>query len=647
MFFGLKKLPENKDNRLKYAPLNFLKSHKIMFKAIEKYRTPAQVVLGLIGISFIGFGIAGFQGGADNQYIVRVGDQRITRYQLDEAIRNTEQSGGVANRQAVFETLLNQAYLLEGAKKLGIVVSDEQIKQMIVDNPQFHDASKKFDPNLFKQALEQAHISEARFMQMERERLLTVGLLQALNANVVSDYQAAQALNATFAARVMRSAPVAPQNFIGKVNSSDTELQKFYDANKKNYVLPQAVKFEYIKLSAQNLLDKQTVSDDELKQAFEAQKGNVPSKRRIAHILFNAPASADADTKAKAKAQAEKVAAELQQNPSQFAALAKQHSQDSGSASKGGDLGEFSQNGGLGSKALEDAAFALEKGAVSGVVETDFGYHIVQVTDIVSGDSFEAQKASLKKQIQERKAQQALGQLSNELGQLTFDNPNDLKSAAEKKGLTTQSDGEWLTRANAAERKIPNAVVEALFSDEVFAKKHNSDAISVNGETWFVRATETRNETTQPLSEVRERVKDDWVNSESTRLAREAAKKDLADLQAGKSVDLAWSPTQELVPAAAKQALPPEVYAELMKAVPKNGKPAYAFVEWLGVPQIIEVQSIKSISHDEKSLKDVKQTLAQISSNDLILAFINSLRSEVKTKEGIERVSDSESESAK
>lgn len=618
-----------------------------MFKAIEKYRTVAQVLLGAIGISFIGFGLAGHQGGADNQYILRVGDQRITRYQLEEAIRNTENAGGVANRQAVFDTLVNQAYLLEGARKLGISVSDEQIKQMIVDNPQFHDANKKFDPSLFKQALEHARISEERFMQMERERLLTMALVQALNANVVSDFQAAQALNATFAARVVRNAAIAPQDFVGKVNNSDAELQKFYDANKKNYTLPQAVKFEYIKLSAKDLSANQSVSDDELKQAFDAQKGNTPSKRRISHILFNAPKSADADTKAKAKEQAEKIAAELKANPSQFADLAKKHSQDSGSASKGGDLGEFSQNGALGSKALEDAAFALEKGAVSGVVETDFGYHIVQVTEIAAGDSFEAQKDSLKAQIQERKAQQALGKLRDELKELTFDTPDNLKSSADKKGLTVQTHGEWLSRANANEAKIPNAVVEALFSSDVFDKKHNSEPISANGETWFVRATETRNETAQPLNDVREQVKEDWIRSESTHLAREAAKKDLADLQAGKKVELAWSPTQEFVPANVKGSLPPEAYEALMKAVPKDGKPAYAMLELMGIPQLVEVQEIKPVPSDEATLKDVKQTLAQISSNDLTLAFINQLRGEIKTQQGVERVSDSDTESAK
>lgn len=613
-----------------------------MFKAIEKYRTPAQIMLGLIGISFIGFGIAGFQGGANNQYIVRIGDETVTRYELEEAIRNTEASGGKADRQMVFETLVNQAYLFEGAKKLGIAVSDEEIKQMIVDSPQFHDANKKFDVNLFRQALEHANMNEEQFMARERERLITVNLLQALNANVSSDAQALQMLNATLAARVVRNAPINPQNFIAKVNTSDAELQKFYEANKKTYTLPQAVKFEFIRLSANDLAAKQEVSDEELKQAFDANKDNAPSKRRISHILFNAPASADTDTKAKAKAEAEKIAAELKANPSKFAELAKQHSQDKVSGAKGGDLGEFSQNGSLGSKPLEDAAFALEKGAISGVVETDFGYHIVQVTDIAAGDNFEAQKDSLKAQVQQKKAQQALSKLRDELSELTFANPKELKPAAEKKGVAIQTHSEWLTRANAGDAKLPSAVVEALFSDEVFAKKHNSEPISANGEMWFVRATETRAETLQPFADVREQVKEDWIRSESVRLAKEDGKKLLADLQAGKTVELAWSPAQEVVPAQMKATLPPEAYTALMQAVPKEGKPAYAVLDLVGVPQIIEVQAIKPIEQDPQTMTAVKQSLAQINGNTLIMAFVDNLRTQIKSEQGAERVSDTE-----
>ena len=117
-----------------------------MFHSVNKFRTPVTILLGLIAVSFVGYGFVAFQGASSDNYIVKVGDQTITRYALDQAVQNTEAAGGQANREAVFQTLLQRAYLMEGAKQLGIVVSDEQIKQIVVDTPQFQDSNGKYDP---------------------------------------------------------------------------------------------------------------------------------------------------------------------------------------------------------------------------------------------------------------------------------------------------------------------------------------------------------------------------------------------------------------------------------------------------------------------------------------------------------------------
>ncbi|MDK4539206.1 SurA N-terminal domain-containing protein, partial [Kingella kingae] len=123
---------------LNHYKITLLFENHFMFHIIEKYRMPAQLLLGAIGISFIGFGLANFDISTDKNYIVRVGDQYITRDALEIAIRNSEQSGGVADRNQVFQILLNRAYLQEGAKRLGIVVSDAQIKQAVVDLSLIH-----------------------------------------------------------------------------------------------------------------------------------------------------------------------------------------------------------------------------------------------------------------------------------------------------------------------------------------------------------------------------------------------------------------------------------------------------------------------------------------------------------------------------
>lgn len=608
-----------------------------MFHAIEKYRTPATILLGAIALSFVGFGVAGFQLGSTNNYIVQIGDQVITRAQLDDALANTQRAGGTADRQAVFESLVNQAYLIEGAKELGLTVSDAQIKQAVVDNPNFHGADGKFDPNLFKNYLQNNRMNEETFMQQQRRQMTTMLLLTTLSANAVSDTQSAAILNAQISPRVIRSVPVVPDAFAAQVKADDAALQKFYQENQKNYVLPQAVKFEYIKLSAEDSAAKQTVGDDEVKQAFDAQQSSLKPKRRIAHILIEAPKSADEATRSQAKARAEEIAKQAQAKPEQFAELAKQHSQDSGSKDQGGDLGEFSQNGSLGSQALEDAAFALKQGEISGVVESDFGYHILTATQIQAAD-FESQKDDIKRDLQLKKAQQAYNTLREDVSQAVFDTP-DLKAVAGKFGLTVGSQTEWLSRDNAKTLEVPDAVVNALFDDNVFKQKHISDAVNADGATWFVRAVETRAEAAQPFDAVADKVKSDYTSAEAARLAKAEADKIAADLNGGKTVQLAWSPVQNVAPAQAAAMLPEKALQQFMAAKPQNGKPVYIVLDVPPAPQLVEIQYIQTVT-DQQSIAAARQLASQHQANSLAEAFIERLRGLVKTKQGAQTVSD-------
>ncbi|XXQ68715.1 SurA N-terminal domain-containing protein [Neisseriaceae bacterium B1] len=613
-----------------------------MFHAIEKFRTPAQILLGLIAVSFVGFGVAGFELSSNDNYIVKVGDEVITQQQLDEAMRNTQAAGGSSTRQAVFQTLLDQAYLLEGAKKLGIFVSDEQIKQSIVDNPQFHDANKKFDPALFQNFIQHNYGNEAAFMEQERRRLTLMSLFNSLAQSTAADSQAAMLINAQLAPRQARSVAIVPDAFADKVVADDAALQKYYDAHKADFVLPQAVKYEYVVLSPKLLADKETASDEEIKKAFDAQQQGATAKRHLAHILFNAPKSADEATRTKAKAEAEKVLAELKAQPDQFAALAKQYSQDSGSKDKGGDLGEFSQNGALGSKSLEDAAFALKEGEISGVVESDFGYHIVRASQIGGGD-LASQKDALAAEIKQKKAQTAYNTLRENFSDAVFADSGSLKTAADKFGLTVQTQNEWQSKTDLAAKTedttaVPQAVIDTLFSDEMLTKKHNSEGINVNGETWFVRATEVRPETTQALSEVKDKVKQAFIQAESVRLAKEQGEKWLADLRAGKTVNAAWSPVQTAMPQQLRNALPAEAFTQFMQAIPRDGKSAFVLLPTEPAPQLVEVVKIESLSDQPELVQQARQIAAQSNGNNLMEAYLQSLQTQIKTKQGSQTV---------
>ncbi len=602
-----------------------------MFVAIEKYRTAAQVLLALIGVSFVGFGVAQFETRPNTQYIVKIGDQVITRYQLDNAVRNANN----ANRESVLRELMNRAYLLEGAKQLGLTVSETQIKQAIVDNQMFHDANGKFSQETLQNLLNQNGMTQQQFMDAVREDLLIDGLMNVFAENAVSDTQVAQILRATMATRVLRNVGVNPQAFESKVNADDASVKKFYDANQKAYTLPQAVQFEYVRFSPKTLAEKETLTDAEWKQALAEAKNSPNVKRTIAHILI--PFGAD---KAKAKAEAEKIAKEAQANPKQFADLAKQYSQDDDSKAKGGVIGDFAASSSLVNAAFKETAFSVKSGEVSGVVESDFGFHIIKADDLAGGVNEDEIRAAAK----EKKAQSAYNKLREQFSNEAFDNSGSLKAAADKLGLTIQTHSEWLTRDNAPVAKIPAAVVDALFSDDVFAKKHNSEAISADGETWFVRATQTRAEAAQPLDSIKDKVKQDFIRSESVRLAKAQAQTVLKELQAGKNPTLAWSDAQEVSPQQMQGNLSPESYRQLMATTPKDGKPAYVVLDNLGMPQIVEVQKINDLKGgDGETLKIAKQMIIpNAKSVAWREAFVDSLSKTIKTEQGTEKVSDSE-----
>ena len=612
-----------------------------MFHSIEKYRSLVQVLLGLITASFvIGLGFTGAEFAGGRNYIVKIGDQTVTRRDLEEALRNTAQAGGNPDRNRVFQTLVEQAYLEEAGRRLGIGISDEQIKQMVVDAPEFQGADKKFSPELFRQAIQAAGLSEEQFVGQMRRRMTVLTLISLLSPDGYADAQIKQTLDALAGVRVVRSAAIDPQSFAEKIPADDAALKKYYEANKKNYILPQAVKFQYFKITPKLLADKQSAAEDEIRQAFDARKGSLKTKYRIAHILFAVPADAPAEARAKARAEAEAVAGQAKADPSKFAELAKQHSQDGGSKDQGGIIGDFAQGEEIGgSKPLSDAAFALKKGGVSGVVESSFGYHILYAADVLAPD-YESQKELIAQEIKEKKAQQDVGKLREEAEELAVEHSGSLKEAAAKAGVPLENEERWLTRANAGELGVPEAVVKALFDSEVFEKKHNSEGISANGAVWFVRATATRTEAPEPFDQVKERVKTDYVRSESLRLADEKAKAVLAELQAGKNPVLGWSLPEDALPADMQGKLTPDAYRSFIRTIPKNGRPAYVLLDMPAGPVLMEVQSLKTAGDKPEEIQAVRQIMTQRGSDQILRGYIDTLRSQLPTEQGNEKIQD-------
>ena len=611
-----------------------------MFATVEKYSGPAKVLLGLIALTFIGFGVSTVAApGSD--YIVKVGEQKVSQNDVQQALHDMQASGGAAaDSQAVFNSLLQRAYLTEGAQQMGIGVSQEQLKQVIVDDPTFHD-NGKFSQQKFNEYLKMRNMTEDQLVNDIRRQFELQNLLNLAQAGtLISDAQVKQLVNIMFAERIVRTVAFDPRVYAEQVKPDDTALHRYYEQNKEDYTLPQAIKFQYIALSAKDLADTQKVTEDELKKAFEQASQLVEPKREVAHIMFALTEGAD---KAKVKAEAEKVLAQVKAKPDGFAALAKQYSQDKETAVNGGSLGVLSKNSGL-PVAFETAAFQLKQGAVSELVETPAGFHIIRVLNIQDAPSFEQEKLRLETELKQQKAQQALVKMRETLAEEAFSNPNSLEAVAKKLNLKIETETNWVSKQIAEENKMPVELVEALFSDEVLKKKHNSEPITVGDAVWVVRATEVREQKLEPFSTVKELVKMAYIVEQATKTAKNKANQALQDLKGNRKVDLAWSPVETLNAEQARMRMPPQAFDAMIKARPMNGKPAYVLLEGLPVPVLMEVQAVKLPENVESQMAMMQQVLLQRESSNMLDYLTAYLQQTVKQTQGAQKL-DSASES--
>ena len=600
-----------------------------MFSAVEKYNGPAKIMLGLIALTFIGFG-ASTVAAPGSDYIVKVGDEKISTQNVQTTVREE----GLESNQDALAVLTDRAYLYEGARAMGINVSLEQLKQVIMADKGFQDENGRFNEQKFRNFLAQSGLTEDQLIENLRHQfeLQNVANLAA-NGNIVSSQQLERIAKLMQAEREIRTAVVDPRNFAAGVKVDDAALKAYYDKDKSKYLIPKAVKFEYIELSAKTLADRQTVSEEEVKKAFAEQQSSAQPKQEVSHIMFALTQGGD---KAKIKAEAEKVLAEAKAAPDNFAALAQKYSQDTATAQAGGALGVVDKSSAL-PEEFKAAIAKLNKGDIA-LVESTAGFHIVRITNTQGQQSFDEAKASLEAELKQKKAQQALAQMRQTLSQTTFDFPDSLKAAAEKTGLPIQSHNEWLSRQNAVQQNIPAEWLEVLFSDEVFKKKHNSDVITVGDTSWVLRATETREESTPAFEQVKEQVRTAYVNSESAKAAMEQAKKLLAELQKGGKPELAWSEKETLSASDARLRLSPQALAALAKAHPTDGKPAYALLEGQPAPLLVEVLSSKVQKADADESKKLKNELAQRTGLGMYTGLLTYLKTNIPLKQGAQKL---------
>jgi peptidyl-prolyl cis-trans isomerase D len=415
-------------------------------------------------------------------------------------------------------------------------------------------------------------MSSEVFAERLRQDLSRRQVLQALSTSAIAPAAAASAaLDAMFQQREVQVERFQAKDQLAKVTPSDAEIEAYYKdpANAAQFLAPEEAQVEYVVLDLDAVKKQIAVSDEDLRKYYAENEKRYTSaeERRASHILVKAEKDAPKAERDKARAKAESLLAEVRKSPQAFAEIAKKNSDDEGSAAKGGDLDFFGRGAMV--KPFEDAAFSLKPGETSGIVESDFGYHIIHVTGARGGEkkSFDAVRAQIENEVRTQLVQKRFADAAVEFGDVVYEQPDSLKPAADKWKLELKkADHVTRTPAPGASGALANPrFLEALFSTEVTRNKRNTKAIDVGANQLAAGRVVKYVEAHQlPLAEVKDKIRQQLVTTQAAALATRLGKERLAALQAAPSASMPGATL--LVSRAQPRDLPPALLDVVLKA---------------------------------------------------------------------------------
>ena len=563
-----------------------------MFEAIRKHSKIVMFLLFLLVIpSFVLVGIDSNYFSEKSPVVARVDGHKITQADWDNAHREETdriraQSPNVDPKQldtpqaryATLERLVRDRVFAAAAQSSHLITSDARLARALQDIPAIA-ALKRPDGSLDTEAYRslvgaQGLTPEGFEANVRRELSVSQVMGGVMSTAFATDAAAKLAFDSLYQRREIQVARFNASDYAKQVNPTDADIEAFYKANAQRFQQQEQAAVEYVVLDLDSVRSGIRVNEDDLRTYYKENLTRLAAKeeRRASHILINAAKDAPAADRDQAKARAQELLAQVRKSPASFAEVAKKSSQDSGSAPAGGDLNFFGRGAMV--KPFEDAVFAMKKGEISDVVESDFGYHIILLTDIKTPrqPSFEELRPSLEAELKQQQAQRKFAEVAEAFTNSVYEQPDSLKPVADSLKLKIQT-AEGVTRVPGPGASGPLAnpkFLEALFANDSVEGKRNTSAIEVGPSQLVAGRISTYSPTrTLPLQEVSDRARLLLIAEKSAELARK-------DAEAKKA---AWTgnaaPASGLAPAVVvsrdqTQNLPRAVVDAALRASPDN-----------------------------------------------------------------------------
>lgn len=515
-----------------------------MFDFVRKHTRIMQLILFLLIFpSFVLFGLEGYNRFKEKgEAVAKVDGHEITQGEWDAAHRQEVERlrqqmptldakllDSPGARYGTLERMVRDRVVAAAAAKEKLGASDQRLARELQQNQTIaalRGPDGKLDMARYRQLVGQQGMTPEMFEANVRADLSARQVLAGIGATAFAPpAQAAVSLDALLEKREVQVARFAAADFASRVNPTDADLEAFYKANTAMFQAPEQANVEYVVLDAEALKKTIPLNEQDVKTYYEQNAGRISpqEERRASHILVAAPRSAPPAEREKAKARAQELLAAAKKAPDSFAELARKNSQDTASAANGGDMDFFAR--GAMTKPFEDAVFAMKKGEVAGPVETDFGYHIIKLTDIKAPKqrTFDEMRPEIEAELKKQQAQRKFAESADVFSNAVYEQSDSLKPAADRLKLEIRTAANVRrTPAQGAAGALANPkFLQALFSADSIQKKRNTEAVEIAPNTLASgRITQYTAARALPFAEVKDKVRERVVAAKAAELAR-------------------------------------------------------------------------------------------------------------------------------
>jgi peptidyl-prolyl cis-trans isomerase D len=615
-----------------------------MFDFIHGNKRIVQVILTLVALTFAFWGVESYRMGAGGADVASVEGHKISQQEFSNALRQQQQAvrnqlGAQADaallespefRQSVLQSLIEDRVLGIEAGRANLVVQDSELAKAIADIEPFQDDGKfshaRYELLLRNQGMNAVGFENSMRQDLARQKLKEKLGETAFMSNIVLN----RLLGISGQEREVSVANFAASDFVQNVKLEPDAAKTYYENNAAEFRIPEQAKVEYVVLSVDSLAPQMEVTEDEARKYYEENKAKYRSaeERQASHILIKVE-----NDEEKARTKAEELLKQAKQNPESFAKLAKENSQDPGSAEKGGDLGSFGKS--VMAKPFEDAVFDMKVGEIRGPVKSDFGFHIIKLTGIKSAveRGFDDARASIEQELRKQKAGKKFAELAESFTNIVYEQPDSLQPAAEAFKLKVEQ-SDWLKRGAENPGLLRNEkLLDAIFSGDATKEKRNTEAIEVApGTLLAARVVDYQPPAMKPFEQVKDEISARLILQQADKRAEEEAKAVLERLRAGEDVQLKWT-DQKTVSRTNTGELDGNTLKQIFRANVSK-LPAYTGADTGDAGyQLIKILSVKDAGKLEESKREeLVRELTRLKGQAQLSAYIASLHDDVEVR---------------